>query len=75
MRDRHNIYIFVAAKSGPSFKFDYLQGGLFSFESQYGTISLNQFSLLAIVLVVGSSVLLVLGHHLIKGHGMEVITV
>ena len=46
---------FVAAKSGPPFKFDYLPGGLFSSESQYGTISLKQFSLLAIVLVIGGA--------------------
>ena len=47
---------FVAAKSGPPFKFDYLPGGSFSSESQYGTISLKQFSLLAIVLVIGGAV-------------------
>ena len=46
---------FVAAKSGPPFKFDYLPGGSFSSESQYGTISLKQFSLLAIVLVIGGA--------------------
>ena len=41
---------FVTAKSGPPFVFEYLQGGSFSSESQHGTISLKQFSLLAIVL-------------------------
>ena len=46
---------FVAAKSGPPFKFDYLPGGSFSSESQYGTISLKQFSLLAIVFVIGGA--------------------
>ena len=50
--ERQTQYLsFVTAKSGPPFKFDYLQGGSFSSESQYGTISLKQFSLLAIVLV------------------------
>ena len=34
---------FVTAKSGPPFKFNYLPGGSFSSESQYGTISLKQF--------------------------------
>ena len=52
--ERQTQYLsFVAAKSGPPFKFDYLPGGSFSSESQCGTISLKQFSLLAIVLVVG----------------------
>ena len=71
--ERQTQYLsFVAAKSGPPFKFDYLPGGSFSSESQCGTISLKQFSLLAIVLVVSGAALLALGHHLIRGHGMEV---
>ena len=49
--ERQTQYLgFVSAKPGPPFKFEYLPGGSFSSESQYGTISLNQFSLLAIVL-------------------------
>ena len=51
--ERQTRYLhFVAAKSGPPFKFDYLPGGSFSSESQCGTISLKQFSLLAIVLII-----------------------
>ena len=51
--ERQTQYLsFVAAKSGPPFKFDYLPGGSFSSESQCGTISLKQFSLLAIVLII-----------------------
>ena len=54
--ERQTQYLsFVAAKSGPPFKFDYLPGGSFSSKSQYGTISLNQFSLLAIVLVISGA--------------------
>ena len=50
--ERQKKYLsFVTAKSGPPFKFDYLLGGSFSSESQYGTISLKQFSLLAIVII------------------------
>ena len=47
---------FVTAKSGPPFKFAYLSGGSFSSESQYGTISLKQFSLLAIVIIAAIKV-------------------
>ena len=55
--ERQTQYLcFVAAKSGPPFKFDYLPGGSFSSESQYGTTSLKQFSLLAIVLVISGAV-------------------
>ena len=43
---------FVIAKSGPPFKFEYLQGGTFSLQSQYGHICLKRFSLLAIVVVI-----------------------
>ena len=51
--ERQTQYLsFVAAKSGPPFKFYYLPGGSFSSESQCGTISLKQFSLLAIVLII-----------------------
>ena len=51
--ERQTRYLsFVSAKSGPPFKFDYLPGGSFSSESQCGTISLKQFSLLAIVLII-----------------------
>ena len=51
--ERQTQYLsFISAKSGPPFKFEYLPGGSFSSESQYGTISLKQFSLLAIVLVI-----------------------
>ena len=54
--ERQTQYLhFVVAKSGPPFKFDYLPGGLFSSESQSGTISLKNFSLLAIVLVIGGA--------------------
>ena len=54
--ERQTQYLsFVAAKSGPPFKFDYLPGGSFSPESQCGTISLKQFSLLAIVLIIAGS--------------------
>ena len=50
--ERQTQYLsFVTAKSGPPFKFDYLPGGSFSSESQYGTISVKQFSLLAIVII------------------------
>ena len=50
-------FSFVVSKSGPPFKFEYLPGGLFCPGSQYGTIHLKKFSLLAIVLcaVVGSA--------------------
>ena len=41
---------FVVAKSGPPFKFEYLTGGSFCPGSQYGTIHLQEFSYLAIVL-------------------------
>ena len=46
---------FVVAKSGPPFKFKCLPGGSFSPGSKYGTILLEKFSYLAIVLcaVVG----------------------
>ena len=55
--ERQTRYLsFVIAKSGPPFKFDYLSGGSFSSESQYGIISLKQFSLLAIVLVTATAV-------------------
>ena len=40
---------FVVCKSGPPFKFKYLRGGSFCPGSQYGTIRLKKFSLLAIV--------------------------
>ena len=73
--ERQTRYLsFVAAKSGPPFKFDYLPGGSFSSESQCGTISLKQFSLLAIVLVVSGAALLALGHRLIRGQGIEVLS-
>ena len=50
--ERQTQYLsFVTAKSGQPFKFDYLPGGSFSSDSQYGTISLKQFSLLAIVII------------------------
>ena len=55
--ERQTQYLsFVAAKSGPPFTFDYLPGGSFFSESQYGTISLKKFSLLAIVLVISGAV-------------------
>ena len=41
---------FVVAKSGPPFKFEYLEGGSFCPGSQYGTTHLKKFSYLAIVL-------------------------
>ena len=44
---------FIVAKSGPPFKFEYLQGGSFCPGSQYGTIHLKEFSYLAIVLCTG----------------------
>ena len=48
--ERQTHYLsFVRAISGPPFKFEYLEGGSFSSESQCGTISLKQFSLLGIV--------------------------
>ena len=47
---------FVVAKSGPPFKFEYLPGGSFSSQTQYGTIPLKRFSLFAIV-VIGAAVL------------------
>ena len=51
--ERQRRYLsFVSAKSGPPFKFEYLPGGSFSSESQYGTLTLKQFSLLAIVLIL-----------------------
>ena len=54
--ERQTQYLsFVSAKSGPPFKFDYLPGGAFSSESQCGTISLKQFSLIAIVLAIGGA--------------------
>ena len=46
---------FVIAKSGPPFIFEYLQGGTFSLQSQYGHISLKRFSLLAIVLAISGA--------------------
>ena len=46
---------FVVAKSGPPFKFEYLPGGSFCPGSQYGTIHVKSFSILAIV-VLGSVV-------------------
>ena len=55
--ERQTQYLsFVTAKSGPPFKFAYLSGGSFSSESQYGTISLKQFSLLAIVIIAAIKV-------------------
>ena len=45
---------FVVAKCGPPFKFEYLPGGSFCPGSQYGTIHVNEFSLLAIVLCSGA---------------------
>ena len=50
---------FAVAKSGPPFNFEYLPGGSFSPDSQYGTIYLKEFSFLAIVLsaAVGSAIL------------------
>ena len=48
--ERQTPYLsFVRAISGPPFTFEYLEGGSFSSESQCGTISLKQFSLLGIV--------------------------
>ena len=47
---------FVVAKSGPPFEFEYLPGGSFSSQTQYGAISLKKFSLFAIV-VIGAAVL------------------
>ena len=41
---------FVVTKSGPPFNFEYLPGGSFFPGSQYGTIHLEEFSYLAIVL-------------------------
>ena len=62
LNEKQTQYLsFVAAKSGPLFKFEYLPGGSFSTESQYGTISLKKFSLLAIVLVIGGAAVLALG--------------
>ena len=62
LNEKQTQYLsFVAAKSGPPFKFEYLPGGSFSTESQYGTISLKKFSLLAIVLVIGGAAVLALG--------------
>ena len=60
--ERQTQYMsFVTAKSGSPFKFDYLPGGSFSSESQYGTISLKHFSLLATVLFIGSAAAMVGG--------------
>lgn len=62
LNEKQTQYLsFVAAKSGPPFEFEYLPGGSFSTESQYGTISLKKFSLLAIVLVIGGAAVLALG--------------
>ena len=41
---------FVVAESVPPFKFEYLPGGSFCPGSQFGTINIRKFSLLAIVL-------------------------
>ena len=50
--ERQTQYLsFVTAKSGPPFKFEYLPGGLFSSDTQHGTISLKKFSLIAIVMI------------------------
>ena len=55
--ERQTQYLsFVAAKSGPPFKFDYLPGGLFSSDSQHGTICLKKFSLIAIVIIAAIEV-------------------
>ena len=55
--ERQTQYLsFVTAKSGPPFKFDYLPGGSFSSDSHYGTISLKQFSLIAIVIIAAIEV-------------------
>ena len=55
--ERQTQYLsFVTAKSGPPFKFDYLPGGSFSSNSHYGTISLKQFSLIAIVIIAAIEV-------------------
>ena len=63
--ERQTQYLsFVAAKSGPPFKFNYLPGGSFSSESQRGTISLKQFSLLAIVLVIAGGTAAAVGSSL-----------
>ena len=50
VNERQTKYLhFVVAKSGPPFKFKFLRGGSFSFESRIGRISLKTFSYLAIV--------------------------
>ena len=48
--ERQTRYLhFASTKCGPPFKFEYLTGGLFS-QSQYSTISLKLFSLVAVIL-------------------------
>ena len=60
--ERQTQYLsFVVAKSGPPFKFEYLPGGSFSSQSQYGTISLKRFSLLFAIVVIGAADVLVGG--------------
>ena len=66
--ERQTQYLsFVRAISGPPFVFEYLEGGSFSSESQCGTISLKQFSLLGIVLRAAIGVAAAIGHVLIGG--------
>ena len=66
--ERQTQYLsFVRAISGPPFVFEYLEGGSFSSESQCGTISLKQFSLLGIVLRAAIGVVAAIGHTLIGG--------
>ena len=51
--DKQAEYLsFVVAKSGPPFRFEYLSGGSFRPNLQYGTIHLKEFSYIAIVLCV-----------------------
>ena len=47
---------FVVANSGPPFKFELLSGGSFSSDSQYGSICLKKFLLIAIVRITSGSV-------------------
>ena len=51
--DKQAEYLsFVVAKSGPPIRFEYLSGGSFRPNLQYGTIHLKEFSYIAIVLCV-----------------------
>ena len=54
--DQTQYLSFVVAKFGPPYIFKYLRGGSFSPGSQYGTIDLQEFSILAIVLITTSAI-------------------